>query len=58
MEEKYTIIDRIKAFSLRHRTIVVLLLTAIVMTALGAGVTYSIYKNNLIKIYEKLLQEY
>ena len=45
MEEKYTIIDRIKAFSLRHRTIVVLLLTAIVMTALGVGVTYSIYKN-------------
>ena len=45
MEEKYTFTDKIKAFSLKHRAIVVFLLTAIIMTSLGIGVTYSIYKN-------------
>ena len=45
MEEKYTIIDKIKAFSLKHRTIVVFLLTTIILTSIGIGVSYSLQKH-------------
>lgn len=45
MDEKYTLTDKIKAFSLKHRTMVVLLLTTIIMTSLGLGVSYSLQKH-------------
>lgn len=45
MEEKYNLRDKIKAFSLRHRTIVVLVLTIITLSIIGWGVSYSVKKN-------------
>ena len=45
MEEKYTVIDKIKAFSLKNRTIVVFLLTTIILTSIGIGVSYSLQKH-------------
>lgn len=45
MEEKYTLDDKIKAFSLRHRKLVVLLLTTSCLLLIGIGVSYSYLKN-------------
>ena len=45
MEEKYTLADKIKAFSLRHRKLVVLLLTISCLLLIGIGVSYSYLKN-------------
>ena len=45
MTEKYTFTDKIKAFSLKHRTMVVLLLTTIIIGTLSLGVSYSVKRN-------------
>ena len=43
--QKYTLNDKIKAFSLRHRKLVVLLLTISCLLLIGIGVSYSYLKN-------------
>ncbi len=48
MDEQYTLLDKFKAFSLRHRTIVVLIFTALILIALGIGISYSFFKHKPI----------